>query len=289
MTIAVKRKNEDVAAGFQDQADAAGFKTFIYEDVYPAGDEYILVYEISGRQIPPGGIPLSVGCVVDNVETIINIAHAVDGKPVIDKYLTVAGAVEQPLTTVVPVGTSIADCIALAGGCTCDDPVVLTGGVMMGGVTNNLTDPVAKTMGGLIVLPSDHYLVRRKTAIKGNVHTDRARPVRSVFVVYRAVPSLHSGLPDRTASRDANAVDDRRGKAAWQPVGAVLLRVQRLLADRLSRTIGPQEHLRRCQGDPAGESATGGPRPNWRPCFGRLTQPAKDARSRSARCTRVWA
>lgn len=163
VTVAVKRKNEDVAAGFQQQADAAGFKTFIYEDVYPAGDEYILVYEITGRQIPPGGIPLAVGCVVDNVETVINIAHAADGKPVVNKYITVAGAVARPLTTVVPVGTSIADCIALAGGRTCDDPVVLTGGVMMGGVTTDLNDPVTKTIGGLIVLPADHYLVRRKT------------------------------------------------------------------------------------------------------------------------------
>ncbi len=70
----------------------------------------------------------------------------------------------QPLTTVVPVGTLIADCIQLAGGLTCDDPVVLTGGVMMGGVTSNLREPVGKAMGGIIVLPSDHYLVRRKTA-----------------------------------------------------------------------------------------------------------------------------
>ena len=166
VTIAVKRKNEDVATQYRQQADAEGFETFIYEDVYPAGDEYILVYEISGRQIPPGGLPLNVGCVVDNVETIINIAHAVNGKPVTEKYISVVGAVAQPLTCVVPVGTSIADCIALAGGCTCDDPVVLTGGLMMGGVASNLSEPVGKTTGGLIILPSDHYLVQRKTASK---------------------------------------------------------------------------------------------------------------------------
>jgi len=166
VTVAVKRKNEDVIDGMQSQVEAAGFETLVYEDVYPAGDEYILVYEISGRQIPPGGIPLSVGCVVDNVETIINIANALDGKPVVDKYITVAGAVAEPITTVVPVGTSIADCIALAGGCTIDDPVVLTGGLMMGGIAKDLSDPIAKTMGGVIVLPSDHYLVRRKTAAK---------------------------------------------------------------------------------------------------------------------------
>ncbi len=165
VTIAAKRKNQDVIDGFREEAEAAGFSTLVYEDVYPAGDEYLLVYEITGRQIPPGGIPLAVGAVVDNVETIVNIARAVDGQPVTDKYLTICGEVKQPLTTVVPVGTRIADCIEhLAGGGTTDKPVVLSGGLMMGGVADSLSEPVTKNMGGLIVLPSDHYLVRRKTA-----------------------------------------------------------------------------------------------------------------------------
>lgn len=166
VTIAVKRKNEDVGESMRERAEARGFHLFVYEDVYPAGDEYILVYEISGRRIPPGGIPLAVGCVVDNVETIINIAHAVDGMPVTQKYVSVVGAVNEPVTTVVPVGTSIGQCIEAAGGMTIDDPTVLTGGVMMGGWTNDLSSVVSKNMGGLIVLPSDHYLVRRKTANK---------------------------------------------------------------------------------------------------------------------------
>jgi len=164
VTIAVKRKNEDVVDGFRKDAEAEGFNTLVYEDVYPAGDEYLLVHEITGRQIPPGGIPLAVGAVVDNVETIVNIARAVDGQPVTEKYLTICGEVKHPVTTIVPVGTSIADCIEhLAGGCTTDNPAVLTGGLMMGGVAKSLSEPVTKNMGGLIVLPSDHYLVRRKT------------------------------------------------------------------------------------------------------------------------------
>lgn len=163
VTIAVKRKNLDVAEGFRARADAAGYGLLAYEDVYPAGDEYVLVYEVTGRQVPPGGIPLAVGCVVDNVETIVNIAKAADGKPVTEKYLSICGAVANPLTTVVPVGTSIEDCLSLAGGCTTGDPAVLTGGLMMGGVAESLSEPVAKNMGGLIVLPSNHYLVRRKT------------------------------------------------------------------------------------------------------------------------------
>ena len=164
VTIAVKRKNEDVTASFRQEAQAEGFQTLVYDDVYPAGDEYLLVYEITGRQIPPGGIPLAVGAVVDNVETIVNIARAVDGVAVTHKYVTICGEVNEPVTTVVPVGARIGDCLEhLAGGCTTADPVVLTGGLMMGGVAKHLSDPVTKNMGGLIVLPSDHYLVRRKT------------------------------------------------------------------------------------------------------------------------------
>lgn len=164
VTLAVKRKNEDVIAAYRPEASRRGYNILVYEDVYPAGDEYVLVYEATGKQIPPGGIPLSVGCVVDNVETIVNIADAIDGQPVVDKYVTVTGAVGKPLTTIVPVGTSIRDCLELAGGCSVEDPIVLTGGIMMGGVAKSIDDPIAKTMGGLIPLPRDHYLVKRKVA-----------------------------------------------------------------------------------------------------------------------------
>lgn len=166
VTLAVKKKNQDVVDEMRAELRARNVNLLVYEDVYPAGDEYVLVYEVTGRQIPPGGIPLHVGCVVDNVETIVNVAHAVAGRPVVDKYVTITGAVRSPLTTVVPVGARIRDCLELAGGATVPDPVILTGGLMMGGVAQSQDDPVAKNVGGLIVLPRDHYLVRRKTASK---------------------------------------------------------------------------------------------------------------------------
>ena len=166
VTVAVKKKNEDVIDGFRSDLEANGFESLVYPDVYPAGDEYILVYEISGRLIPPGGIPLHVGCVVDNVETIVNVAHAAEGRPVVDKFVTVCGAVAEPLTTVVPIGVSIADCLELAGGLTVDDPLILTGGIMMGGITTDLSVPVGKNMGGIIALPRDHYLAKRKSQSK---------------------------------------------------------------------------------------------------------------------------
>lgn len=164
VTVAVKEKNADVIERLQPLLDAHDFDSLVYPNVYPAGDEYVLVHAVSGRLIPPGGLPLQVGCVVDNVETILNVAKAVEGLPVCDKWVTLTGAVKDPKTVVVPLGTSFRDCLELAGGVTCDDPVVLTGGVMMGGFSDNLDEPITKTIGGLIVLPRDHYLVGRKTA-----------------------------------------------------------------------------------------------------------------------------
>ena len=105
-----------------------------------------------------------VGCLVNNVETLVNISYAAEELPVTEKYITVAGAVKNPLTVKVPVGTSFSECIKFAGGFTTDSPVALTGGVMMGGVETDYSKPVTKTLGGLIILPSDHTLVVRKSA-----------------------------------------------------------------------------------------------------------------------------
>lgn len=130
-------------------------------DAYPSGDEFILVYEATGRVIPPGGIPLHVGAVVINVETAKNIAEAA-AHPVTEKYLTIAGAVTEPVTLRVPIGVTLEDCVAAAGGATVANPQYLVGGVMMGYLEDNHRALVDKTTGGVIVLPEDHVVVRRR-------------------------------------------------------------------------------------------------------------------------------
>jgi Na+-translocating ferredoxin:NAD+ oxidoreductase RnfC subunit len=164
VTIAIKEKNRDAAEIIKPLAEKKSYNIFISRNVYPAGDEYILVYDITGKRIPPNGIPLMVGCLVNNVETLINISNAVEDKPVTEKFITITGAVKNPVTTSVPVGTSFKDCINFAGGLTADDPVILTGGVMMGGVETDFSLPVTKTLGGLIILPADHTLSVRKSS-----------------------------------------------------------------------------------------------------------------------------
>jgi Na+-translocating ferredoxin:NAD+ oxidoreductase RnfC subunit len=130
-------------------------------DAYPAGDEFILVYDVLHRAIPPGGIPLAVGAVVINVETAMNVARAAE-RPVTEKYLTIAGAVAEPVTLRVPLGVTLAQCVAAAGGPTIPDANYIVGGVMMGYLEANHDALVDKTTGGVIVLPDDHVVVRRR-------------------------------------------------------------------------------------------------------------------------------
>ncbi len=140
---------------------AAGMEIFPLRDVYPAGDELILVYDALRRVVPPGAIPLAVGAVVLNVETAMNVARAAD-HPVTEKYLTIAGAVANPVTLRVPVGVTLAECVAAAGGPTVPDSSFMVGGVMMGYLEDDHNALVDKTTGGVVVLAGDHVVVRRR-------------------------------------------------------------------------------------------------------------------------------
>jgi Na+-translocating ferredoxin:NAD+ oxidoreductase RnfC subunit len=160
--IGLKAKNAHAVAAVRAACAGTGVRVHLLGDYYPAGDEYDLVYEITHRLIPPAGIPLNVGVVVCNVETFANIARAAEGQPVTQKTLTIAGAVAEPMTLTVPLGTSLRDCLAAAGGTAVADPVLCIGGMLMGETTDDLDRPVTKTTGGVIVLPRDHHVIARK-------------------------------------------------------------------------------------------------------------------------------
>src|SRR5208283_5886154 len=155
--VAVKEKYTGILSALAGQV-GPGVRVFPLTDTYPAGDEFILVHDVTGRVIPPGGLPRDAGAVVVNVETLVNIGL---DRPVTHKYLTVAGAVRTPVTLRVPVGTPFSEAIAAAGGATVADYGVLVGGVMMAKAAQSFDEPVTKTTGGLVVLPSSHPLLAR--------------------------------------------------------------------------------------------------------------------------------
>ena len=158
--IGVKEKYHEIIAALEQQAPP-GVRVVPLPDVYPAGDEFILVHLVTGRVIPPGGLPKDVDVAVANVETLMNIGL---DQPVTHKYLTVAGAVATPVTLRVPVGISISEVIEAAGGATVNDFGVLLGGVMMAKPAASLDTPVTKTTGGIVVLPTTHSLIQRHNA-----------------------------------------------------------------------------------------------------------------------------
>lgn len=101
---------------------------------YPQGAEKQLIQAVTGRQVPPGGLPAAVGCAVFNVATCAAICDAVfDGMPLIRRAITVTGkAIAKPCNLLAPIGTSFEDLVEAAGGFVSDPYKVFVGGPMMG-------------------------------------------------------------------------------------------------------------------------------------------------------------
>ena len=133
-------------------------------EVYPAGDEVVLIYEATGRVVAPGALPISVGVTVFNVETVYNMARLLAGEgPVTHKFVTVTGAVSNPVTLRVPLGTPVSELLALAGGATIPNPAYCFGGPMMGRL-GSPAEPVTKTTNAVLVLPQEHPVIQKKQA-----------------------------------------------------------------------------------------------------------------------------
>lgn len=158
--VALKDHYHGAVAALQKELPAfENLRIHTMPSFYPAGDEHVLVHEVTGRIVPEGGIPLNSGAVVTNVETALNIRRMLmENCPVTHKYVTITGAVRKQITVKVPIGITVRQAIELAGGALVDSFAVINGGPMMG----KLVSPdsfVTKTTKGLIVLPEDHILI----------------------------------------------------------------------------------------------------------------------------------
>ncbi len=131
-------------------------------EIYPSGDEVVTIYETTGRVVPPGKIPISVGVTVFNVETAFNVARALkENAPVTYKYITICGEVKHPATFKAPLGITYGELIDLAGGATVEDPVLIAGGPMTGNITQR-SDVVTKTSNAILVMPKHQYIVQKR-------------------------------------------------------------------------------------------------------------------------------
>lgn len=163
--IAVKpHYKEAVAAVKACIANYPKAKIGLLPEVYPAGDEVVTIYETTGRVVRPGALPITVGVTVFNVETVYNVYRAMqEAAPVTHKYITITGEVKNPVTLRAPLGTTYGELIALAGGATVKDYRLVGGGPMTGRIVSE-SDVVTKTSNAILVLPEDHFVIRKKTS-----------------------------------------------------------------------------------------------------------------------------
>ena len=124
---------------------------------YPQGAERQIIYATTGRAINSTMLPADAGCVVNNVDTLVAIYHAViEGKPLMNRIVTVTGdAIADPCNFIVRIGTNYHELVEEAGGFKQDPVKVVSGGPMMGFALFGLDVPTTKTASALLCLTED--------------------------------------------------------------------------------------------------------------------------------------
>ncbi len=148
--------------GVEDNKEnaAAFFKNKVPEDIqistlptkYPQGAEKMLIYALTDRKVPAGGLPMDVGCLVTNVQTAKAVHDAVwEGKPLIERVVTVTGAVKAPKNLLVKIGTPYHELVEQCGGYRASPGKIVSGGPMMGIAQSTDLVPVVKGTSGILV------------------------------------------------------------------------------------------------------------------------------------------
>ena len=152
--IAIEDNKPDAIEAMRNACQGReGVRVQVLKTKYPQGGEKQLIEAVTGRQVPSGGLPIQAGVIVMNVATCAAVADAViDGKPLVERIVTVTGAVRQPANLRLRIGTITEDIIGECGGFSGDVGKVIFGGAMTGMCAPNTSIPIAKATGGILVL-----------------------------------------------------------------------------------------------------------------------------------------
>ena len=150
-------KTEAIAKVNSILPEHPGIELVVLPTRYPQGAEKQLIQSVTGRQVPPGQLPVSVGCAVFNVSTYAAIYRAVRlGMPLIQRIVTISGeAIAEPQNFIVRIGTPFHDLIEVAGGLHDKTERVISGGPMMGVAQSDLAVPVIKATNSILCLLKD--------------------------------------------------------------------------------------------------------------------------------------
>jgi Na+-translocating ferredoxin:NAD+ oxidoreductase subunit C len=121
---------------------------------YPQGGEKQLIKALINRDVPSGGLPIDVNCVVQNIATAFAVYEAVQkNKPLFERVVTVTGeSIKDPANFMVRIGTPVSRLIEAAGGLPEDTGKIINGGPMMGKALNSMDVPMVKGMSGIVIL-----------------------------------------------------------------------------------------------------------------------------------------
>jgi len=120
--------------------------------IYPAGGEKQLIKTLTGKEVPAGGLPIHIGIVMHNVATAAAAFRAVTrGEPLISRYVTVSGQINDPRNLQVLLGTPVKHCVEQCGYEDKEEEDIILGGPMMGMYVGNMNIPVIKTTNCILV------------------------------------------------------------------------------------------------------------------------------------------
>ena len=177
------------------QLRRAAIDTGVIVDVlpakYPQGAEKQLIYAVTGREVPSGGLPAAVGCAVFNAATCKAIHDVVyNGMPLIARVVTVSGdIVMEPKNLMVPIGTSFNDLFEAVG--TSENPYkVLSGGLMMGAAQYDLSVPTIKGVNAITILGhKNKFSVEESRCIRCGKCIDACPMKLMPVLMYKAMQS----------------------------------------------------------------------------------------------------
>lgn len=154
--IGIENNKPDAVAHMKTLAASyEGIAVHALKVKYPQGGEKQLIKAITGREVPSGGLPVDVGCVVFNVGTVFSVYEAVQkNKPLVERVVTVTGVqVKKPVNLRVRIGTPVTSLIEQAGGLPENTGKIIMGGPMMGKALGSAEVPVVKGTSGILLLP----------------------------------------------------------------------------------------------------------------------------------------
>lgn len=153
--IGIENNKPDAIAKMKEAARGEqGISVIACEVKYPQGAEKMLIKAVVGREVPPRGLPMDVGVVVQNVGTALSVYEAARyGKPLIERVVTITGeGIKEPKNLMVRIGTKLSELIDECGGFKDDTAKVIAGGPMMGFAVSTLDIPVTKGTSGILVM-----------------------------------------------------------------------------------------------------------------------------------------